>query len=44
MAALIRCHFRLTKKEMENMDEDEFCQSWGQVKFYLEVVNQVKFS
>jgi len=43
MAALIRCHFRFRKKEMEAMDDDEFCELWGQTKYYLEAVHQVEF-
>lgn len=40
MSALIRCHLHLDTKELS---EDEFFEAWGQVKYYLEVVNQVKF-
>lgn len=46
MAAVIRCHFHLSRTEMDAMmdDEDEFLKTWCEVKYYLEVVNQVKFS
>jgi len=44
MAALIRCHHHLKKEEMEQMTEDEFCELWGQTKYYLEIIHQVKFS
>ena len=44
MAALIRCHFRLSKSEIDEMTEDEFYETWGQTKFYLEIIHQVKFS
>jgi hypothetical protein len=40
MAALIRCLLHLDPKEMS---EDEFCEAWGQVKYYLETVSQVQF-
>jgi hypothetical protein len=43
MAALIRCHLRLTQQEMDEMTEDSFCEAWGQVKFYLEIIHQVEF-
>jgi hypothetical protein len=43
MAALIRCHFRFRKKEMAEIDEDEFCELWVQTKYYLETIHQVEF-
>lgn len=41
MSALMRCVLHIDPTEM---DEDEFHKAWGQVKYYLEVVNQVNFN
>lgn len=41
MAALIRGCLHL---KTDDLTEDEFIEAWVQTKFYLETVNQVKFS
>lgn len=45
MKALIRCTLCLSKSEIEEMinDEDDFLETWEQVKYYLETVRQVNF-
>ena len=46
MKALIRCTLCLSKTEIDEMsnNEDEFLETWGQVKYYLETVQMVKWS
>ncbi len=46
MKALIRCTLHLSKKEIDEMfeDEDLFYETWGQVQFYLKTTHVVKFS
>jgi len=41
MSAFIRCVLHI---EPNDLEEDEWHRAWGQVKFYLEIVNQVNFS
>jgi hypothetical protein len=44
MAALIMGCFHLTPKEIEEMEEDIFFETWGRCKYYLETVGQTKFN
>lgn len=46
MKALIRCTLRLSKAEMDAImdNEEDFFEAWGQVKYYLETADFVKFS
>ena len=40
ISAFIRCVLHI---EPDLLSEDEWHKAWGQVKFYLEIVHQVKF-
>jgi hypothetical protein len=40
MNALIRGTLHIDPK---HLSEDEWHEAWGQTKYYLEIVNQVKF-
>jgi hypothetical protein len=41
MSAFIRCILHINPNDLS---DDEWHEAWGQVKFYLEIVHQVKFS
>lgn len=41
MGAFIRCILHL---DPSRLTEDEFAVAWGQVKYYSEIVSQVKFN
>jgi hypothetical protein len=40
MSAFIHCVLRI---DPDTLTEDEWHRAWGRVKFYLEIVHQVKF-
>jgi len=40
MGAFIRCCLHI---DPSRLTEDEFAVAWGQVKYYCEVIHQIKF-
>lgn len=43
MYSLIRCVLHLNPAQLDAMEDEEFWQTWYDVKYYLEIVKQVKF-